>query len=257
MAIISVEIISDVICPWCFIGYRTLQRAIALYKKTYPGGSEDEFVIEWKPYFIDQVAPETSVLINDRMARRMTRPQIEAAQTRLKRIGNTVGISFKFGGYMGSSVLAHRVLHLAFGRGGSQMQCMVADILFQYQFELEKDVSQMHVVVEAAVEAGMDRDVVREFLEGDGGKEEIERAERKIRERGVKGVPCFYIGAGGREEVQVVDGAGDMEEIFEALIRAQPRVSVMPLHYCPRVYLSSLGDHNSLSTATRHPFLAE
>jgi hypothetical protein len=48
----------------CFIGYRTLQRAIALYKKTYPGGSEDEFVIEWKPYFIDQVAPETSVLIN-------------------------------------------------------------------------------------------------------------------------------------------------------------------------------------------------
>ncbi|KAL4744875.1 hypothetical protein BDW72DRAFT_199175 [Aspergillus terricola var. indicus] len=250
MAVVSIEIISDVICPWCFIGYRTLQRAIALYKKTYPGGSEDEFVIKWKPYFIDQVAPGTSVLINgahaspilcikphfdttrlirgqlDRMARRMTHSQIEAAQTRLKRIGNMVGISFRFGGYMGSSVLAHRVLHLAFERGGSQMQCKVADILFQYQFELEKDVSLMHVVVEAAVEAGMDGNVVKEFLEGEGGKQEIERSQRKVKERGIKGVPCFWIGVGGKVGVQVVDGAGEMEEIFEALVRAQPRNSV-------------------------------
>ncbi|KAL4760995.1 uncharacterized protein BDW70DRAFT_168304 [Aspergillus foveolatus] len=217
MAVISIEIISDVICPWCFIGYRTLQRSISLYKKTYPGGSEDEFVIEWKPYFIDQVAPETSVLINDRMARRMTRSQIEAAQTRLKRIGSTVGISFKFGGYIGSSRLAHRVLHLALERGGCQMQCTVADTLFQYQFEFEKDVSQMDVVVEAAGKAGMDGDLVREYLKGDAGKEEIETAERKVRERGVKGVPCLCIRAGGRVGEQVVDGAGEMEEIFEAL----------------------------------------
>jgi predicted DsbA family dithiol-disulfide isomerase len=103
---------------------------------------------------------------------------------------------------------------------------MVADILFQDQFEFEKDVSQIHVVVEAAERAGMDGDVVREYLEGDGGKEEIEMTERKVRERGVKGVPCFCIGVGGRVGEQVVDGAGEIEEIFEALVRAQPRDSV-------------------------------
>ncbi|KAL4988110.1 thioredoxin-like protein [Aspergillus falconensis] len=228
MAVISVEIISDVICPWCFIGYRTLQRAIALYKKTYPGGSEDEFAIAWKPYFIDQVAPEMSVLINNRMARRMTPSQVEAAQTRLKRIGSTVGISFKFGGYMGSSRFAHRALYLAFESGGSQLQCAVAEILFKYQFERERDVSQRHVVVEAAVEAGMDGDAVREFLEGDGMKEETEREEQKVRDGGVKGVPCFCIRREGEGEggVQVVDGAGDMEEFFGAFVRARARDSL-------------------------------
>ncbi|KAL4975548.1 hypothetical protein BDW66DRAFT_167053 [Aspergillus desertorum] len=244
MAIISIEIISDVICPWlaladkiqCFVGYRTLQKAIALYKKTYPGGSEDEFAIEWKPYFIDQVALETSVLINHRMARCMTPPQIQAALTRLKRVGSTVGISFQFGGYIGSLRLAHRTLYLAFRTGGSQMQCAVA----------ERDVSQMHVVVEAAVEAGMDGDVAREFLEADGGKKEIEREKQEVRERGVQGVPCFCIGqeGEGEEGVQVVDGAADIEEFFGAFVRATARDSAQvgaacaaPCVVSPRTYL--------------------
>ncbi|RDW79305.1 DsbA family oxidoreductase [Aspergillus mulundensis] len=217
MAVISIEIISDVICPWCFIGYRTLQKAISLYQKTYPGGSKDEFVIEWKPYFIDQVAPESSVLINDRMARRMTRPQIEAAQTRLKRVGKSVGIEFAFGGYMGSSRLAHRALYFASERGGSQMQCALAEVLFRYQFELERDVSGVDVVVEAAGEAGLDGDAVRVFLEGEGGKKEIEEEQNIVREMGAKGVPCFVVGDGK----EVVDGAGDMEEFFGAFVRAK------------------------------------
>lgn len=54
----------EILTIQCFIGYRSLQRTIALYKKTYPGGSKDEFQIVWKPYFIDQVAPEESVLVN-------------------------------------------------------------------------------------------------------------------------------------------------------------------------------------------------
>ncbi|KAL4993919.1 hypothetical protein BDV10DRAFT_199157 [Aspergillus recurvatus] len=249
MAIISIKIISDVICPWCYIGYRTLQRAIALYKKTYPGGSEDDFAIEWKPYFIDPVAPETSELISDRMARRMTPSQIEAAQTRLKRVGNTVGISFKFGGYMGSSGFAHRALYLAFDRGGSHMQCVVAESLFKYQFERQRDVSQMHVVVEAAVEAGMDGDIVREFLEGDGGKEEIGREGQKARERGVKGVPCFCIGNGVKGEggVQVVDGAGDMEEFFGAFVRARARDSAITMHSSSRLSCDSSSESRSRS----------
>ncbi|KAL4864902.1 hypothetical protein BDV12DRAFT_188558 [Aspergillus spectabilis] len=201
MAIIPIEIVSDAICPWCFIGYRILEHAIAMYKKTYPGGSKDVFEITWKPYFIDQVEPVESVRINDRMARRMTPAQITAAQTRLQRIGKSLGIAFKFGGYIGSSRLAHRVLYLA-GRISSSTQCRVSESLFKSQFELEKDVSELDVVVAAAMEGGMDENVVREFLTGDEGTE-IEREAREIRDKGVKG------------------GAGEMGELFEAIVAAK------------------------------------
>ncbi|KAL4781262.1 thioredoxin-like protein [Aspergillus varians] len=218
MAIIPIEIISDPICPWCFIGYRSLQRTIALYKKTYPGGSNDEFRIEWKPYFIDEVEPAESVLINDRMARRMTQPQIDAAQTRLKRAGRAVGIEFRFGGYIGSSRLAHRVLYLAGLEGGGQgqVQCAVAERLFAYQFEMERDVSEVAVVVQAAGEGGLDGDAVREVLRGAAGMEEVEREARELREGGVQGVPHFVIGGGHH-----FDGAGDMGEFFEAFVAAR------------------------------------
>ncbi|KAL3442955.1 thioredoxin-like protein [Aspergillus insuetus] len=220
MAIIPIEILSDPICPWCYIGYRTLQRAMTLYQKTYPGGSRDTFDIIWKPYFIDEVEPDESVLIHDRMARRMTPSQIEAAQMRLVRSGNPLGINFSFGGYMGSSRLAHRVLFFAARIGGSETQCRVAETIFRYQFELEKDTSQLNVVVSAAVESGIEEWIVKEFLAGSGGVEEIEHEAWTYRERlnaeGVSGVPCFVIGGEVRFE-----GVGDWEEFFGAFVAAR------------------------------------
>lgn len=78
MTVIKIEIVSDAICPWvrtrpsprrtntdecqCYIGYRNLQRAIRLYQKTYPGGSQDVFDITWKPYFLDQVPRERELI---------------------------------------------------------------------------------------------------------------------------------------------------------------------------------------------------
>ncbi|KAL4917368.1 hypothetical protein BDW62DRAFT_218176 [Aspergillus aurantiobrunneus] len=216
MAIIPIKRISDPIRPWCFIGYRSLQQTMALYRKTYPGGSKDEFQIEWKPYFIDQVAPTESVLIHDRMAPRMTEAQISAAQTRLVRVGKSVGIDFRFGGFIGSSRLAHRLLYFA-GLKGSEVQCRVAEELFKAQFEMEEDVSGLDVVVQAAVRGGLEEGVVREFLDGDGGVEEVEREAREAREREtVQGVPHFVIG--GHHHL---DGAGDVEEFFEAFVAAR------------------------------------
>lgn len=148
------------------------------------------------------------------MARRMTPAQISAAQTRLIRVGKSVGIAFRFGGYIGSSRLAHRVLHLALERGGSEMQCAVAETLFTYQFEREKDVSDVDVVVQAAVESsGLDESDVRAFLAGGGGVEEGETEARGSR---VQGVPHFVIGG-----QQHLDGAGDMEEFFQAFVAAR------------------------------------
>ncbi|GIJ98432.1 hypothetical protein Aspvir_000549 [Aspergillus viridinutans] len=175
MATISIEIISDVICPWCYIASRNLQKAITIYKKTYPDGSKDIFTITWHPYFIDEVPPTESILVQDRMLRRMTPQQVSAAQTRLFRVGAASGIQFQFGGYMGSSRLAHRLLHIVREKKGSEVQNRLAEMLFHYQFEREADVSEVEVVVEAGGRVGLGEvEEVREWLAGDEGVKEIE-----------------------------------------------------------------------------------
>ncbi|KAJ0419934.1 thioredoxin-like protein [Aspergillus carlsbadensis] len=154
------------------------------------------------------------------MARRMSRSQIDAAQTRLVRTGKALGINFAFGGYIGSSRLAHRALFLAAQIRGSETQCRVAETLFRYQFEMEKDISQLDVVVRAAVEAGIEEGVVGDFLAGSGGIGQIEHEAMAARERlklqGVSGVPCFVIGGEVRFE-----GVGDWEEFFGGFVAAR------------------------------------
>jgi predicted DsbA family dithiol-disulfide isomerase len=63
MTVFDIAIISDTVCPWCYIGYRCLSKAITLYQKTYPGGSKDIFNIEWKPYYSNPDAPTEGILI--------------------------------------------------------------------------------------------------------------------------------------------------------------------------------------------------
>jgi len=57
MTIFNITIVSDTVCPWCYIGYRRLQKAILLFQKTYPGGSTDTFSVVWKPFYLNPDAP--------------------------------------------------------------------------------------------------------------------------------------------------------------------------------------------------------
>ncbi|EQL35192.1 hypothetical protein, variant [Blastomyces dermatitidis ATCC 26199] len=102
------------------------------------------------------------------MLRKMGPQMTEAAQTRLKRVGAALGINFKFGGSMGSSRLAHVLLHTTAAEKGLVMQSKVSEMLFQYQFEREEDVSCVDTLVRAAVEVGLGEGEVREWLAGEG-----------------------------------------------------------------------------------------
>ncbi|KNG83029.1 hypothetical protein ANOM_008257 [Aspergillus nomiae NRRL 13137] len=207
MALIKIEIISDAICPWCYIGYRNLQKAISLYQETSPGGSNDTIEVWWRPYFLDQEPPKESIFIQDRMLRRMDPKMVAAAQTRLKRVGADAGIRFRFGGYIGSFRLAHQLLHMA-AREGSELQCWVSELLFHYQFEEEADISQLGTVIAVGVQAGL-----REWIASGAGIAEMEAEAKKARADGVTGVPHFVIG--GKHHME---GAVDMSQLFQAFV---------------------------------------
>ncbi|OJD12715.1 hypothetical protein AJ78_06729 [Emergomyces pasteurianus Ep9510] len=255
MAVITIDIISDAICPWCFIGYRDLQKAISLYQKTYPGGSKDEFQLLWKPYFTGQEPPRRAIsppnlllqfllcshrsqlkikskndssayiyqsIYPERMLRKMGPKMTQGAQTRLKRVGAALGINFKFGGYIGSSRLAHVLLHTTAVEKGSLMRCKVSEILFQYQFEIEEDISCIDTLVRSAVEAGLDESEAKGWLAGEGAGngvgEIIEAADKQARGNGVQGVPHFIIGGNHH-----IEGAVDVAEFLENVVEDKER----------------------------------
>lgn len=142
----------------------------------------------------------------------MSPEMVHGAQTRLKRIGASVGIDFKFGGWMGSTRKAHQLLYLA-RKESSEVQCQLSERLFQYQFEREADISQPEVLVEAAVQAGIPEEKVRRWMASEEGMDEIEEEANQIRESGIVGVPYFIIGG-----TQHLKGAADMEELFQSFV---------------------------------------
>lgn len=149
------------------------------------------------------------------MIRRMQDPkQVAAAQSRLKRAGAGVGLRIRFGGSMGSSREAHRLLHIVREEKGTEMQCRLSEQLFHLQFERERDVSERAVLAEAAELAGLRAEEVQGWLEdAERGRRETETEEEEMRGQGVvQGVPHFVIGT------EHLEGAVDVGELMEAMI---------------------------------------
>ncbi|KAI3012311.1 hypothetical protein CBS147346_688 [Aspergillus niger] len=232
MALIEITVISDPVCPWCYIGYRRLTKAIRLYQKTYPGGSQDRIRISWKPYFLDRDAPMESVPYIERMTQRLGADKVPAAKARLERLGAQEGIYFKFGGRFGNTLRAHQLLLLSEfvsrqgkidGCGARDTATAVAEGIFRAHFEDELDITDVETLVRVAVHASegyLDEAKVRSWLEQGQGVEEIDDMATRARQEGVHGVPCFQIGGEENAEgaVLTLSGALDVDEFLQALI---------------------------------------
>ncbi|PGH13171.1 hypothetical protein AJ80_06417 [Polytolypa hystricis UAMH7299] len=212
MAAIEILITSDPVCPWCYIGYRRLTKAIDLFRKTYPGGSSCEFKIIWKPYFLDEEAPAESVPYLERMAQKIGPDRVAGSQDLLRRQGLANGINFQFGGRIGSTRLAHQLIHTTALQGTQDQQTAVVEVLFRAHFEEEKDITQIDTLVEIAVDAGLDATKVRTWFDDESVAGEIESQAKKARERGIVGVPYFEIGE------HELSGAQDVGEFFETFV---------------------------------------
>lgn len=223
MTAFTVQIISDTVCPWCYIGYRRLSKARDLYQKTYPGGSKDTFTIEWKPYYLNPDAPLVGESMHDRMVNRMGLERATNAQKHMTALGRGEGVEIGYGGKTGNTHLSHRLLHYAKSISLDK-QTEVALELFRLHFSEDGDITQMSLMLDAARNCGLDVEDVQRYLESGAGAGEVDAEAADVRAEGVKGVPRFRICGGG--EVYEVDGAGDTMEFFEILMKIKGDPSV-------------------------------
>ena len=211
LAGLRVDIVSDAICPWCYIGKRQLERALAALEK-----EELHFSVHWNPFQLNPDMPEEG---RDRMAYRAQKfGSAERARELDERVATAaaaVGLQFRQDLMLRTpnTLDAHRLIWLA-GREGDQDEVMEA--VFKAYFTQGRDIGHCDVLADCAVEGGLDRTTVADFLAGETAANEMLAADRAAREAGVNGVPSFFLAGYG-----LFSGAMPAETIAEALRKGQ------------------------------------
>ncbi|CAJ2508976.1 Uu.00g140020.m01.CDS01 [Anthostomella pinea] len=201
----NIKIISDTVCPWCYVGKKRLDRAIDLYRKVYPGGRDDTFTITWAPFYLDPTSPKVGIPVLERMAQRFGTERLAALQQRLTLVGREEGIDFSFNGRIGNTRDSHRLIQLGKTKG-SEVENRVVLELFRSYFEGDGDITSHATLVAAAEKAGLVGDEVRDWLETGKGGEEVDGEVEEAYALGIHGVPHFTI-----QGKRVVDGAQDAQ----------------------------------------------
>ena len=204
---ISVDVISDVVCPWCFIGQKRLDKAIA----ATPEVTVD---VQWRPYQLDpSVPPEGKDRKRYMLDKFGSEERIRDIHARIEPLGAAEGIDFAFEAIKvaANTLDAHRLIRWA-GSAGPDVQNRLVRRLFQMNFEEGRNIGDHAVLIEAARETGMDAALVETLLPTEADKDAV-RAEIATASRmGVTGVPCFLI-----EGKYAVMGAQDATTLAEAI----------------------------------------
>ncbi|KAH8736372.1 thioredoxin-like protein [Ilyonectria robusta] len=215
MTVIEIDVISDFVCAWCYIGKRKLDMAISLYQKTYPGGKSDVFSINYRPYYLNY-GPSTHSVdkreIADARLGSMTPEQRTKLFQRMNQIGRAVGINFQGGGKIGDTRHAHRLVHLSRTKS-PEIQNALVDGIFAAYHELEKDISSKDVLREIAVGSGLEGAAVDEWFHSDLEAANVdEEAQRNRDSLAGSGVPAYIIQ--GSHHINGAEDAHDFMEIF-------------------------------------------
>ena len=181
----KVEIYSDVACPWCYIGKRRFEQALA----QFDGAADVEVV--YRPYQLDPAAPATAYPLMRRLEEKFG-PRAAAMMQRVTEAGRAEGIEMRFADALAANTFAaHRLLHLAESASPPGAQHALAEQLFEAHFTRGLDVSDAATLTDLAAAAGMDRERVSRYLASDEGLEETRAGIEEAREVGITAVPTF------------------------------------------------------------------
>jgi predicted DsbA family dithiol-disulfide isomerase len=206
----QVEIWSDVVCPWCFIGKRRFEDALS----RFPHAGEVEVV--WRSFELDPSAPFSHGVDNaTRLAGKygVSREEAERMLDRMTRVADDEGLSFRLDiARAGRTFDAHRLLHLAAEHG---LQDALKEALLSAYQEKGEHIADPDVLAKVAREVGLDEDEVRDVLAGDRYASEVRADEREAHDIGVQGVPFFVF-----DRRYAVSGAQPSDVLLEVLERA-------------------------------------
>ena len=196
----ELTIVSDVICPWCFVAKKNLEKALEL------AGPSLALAITWRPFELNPEMPKEGLNRREYRSRKFgSWEQSQTLDAQVASAGKLAGITFHHDlmERTPNTFNAHRLIWLA---GEEGMQDAVVEALFRSYFVEGRDVGDTKVLAEIAKQAGLSDTVIAAFMEGTAGAEEVRLDAKKAKMGGISGVPTF-----------ILDG----EELFSGAIKPE------------------------------------
>ena len=183
---IKLDILSDPICPWCYIGKAHLDRALT-------ARPDHRFEIEWHPFQLNPEMPADGMDRREYLETKFGgREQAVKVYAQIEDAAISAGLKLDFGAIKRTpnTIDAHRLIHWA---GLEGRQTAVVTRLFKANFEEGLDISDHQVLIDIATAAEMDPGVTERLLNSDADLDDIRARDAHARDRGVTGVPTFLI----------------------------------------------------------------
>ncbi len=181
-----VDIVSDTVCPWCFIGKRRFEKALAL-------SGRNDIMVAWRPFQLNPDMPAEGMERDAYLAAKFgSGGRLQQIYGAIAETGLEEGIEFQFDRIkrMPNTLASHRLVRL----GAKQnLQDTVVENLFRAFFMDGRDVGAPEVLIELAVESGIDRDAALDYMQGAEDKDEVVSSDLYARRLGINGVPCFIV----------------------------------------------------------------
>ena len=203
---LNVDVVSDVVCPWCYVGMKRLDKAIGAVP-------EIEVEVRWRPYQLDPTMPPEGKDRRQYMIDKFgSEERIAEIHKRLEAIGKEEGIDFAFDAIKvaPNTLDAHRVIRWSASAGSSVHNDLVRR-LFSLNFEHGQNIGDPQVLIDAARDAGMEDALTMTLLPTDADRSEVQTEIATASRMGISGVPCFLL-----EGKYAVMGAQDSEALADA-----------------------------------------
>ncbi|GAB5606044.1 DsbA family oxidoreductase [Sideroxyarcus sp. TK5] len=206
----QIEVWSDVICPWCYIGKRKLEMALAKFPHW------EHVQVVWRSFELDPTAPRNpSGTLNEMLAAKysVTLQEAEAMNARVTEAAKEVGLDYHLeNARPGNTFDAHRLLHYAASR---QLDDVASERMMRGYFSESLPVGDIQALVRLAPEFGIPEHEAMAVLESDAYANDVRADEARASDFGITGVPCFVI-----DESIIIAGAQPVEVFADTLRQA-------------------------------------
>ena len=218
----NIDIISDVVCPWCYIGKRQIEAALARYAQQHPGADRPQ--LTWRPFQLNPQMPAEGMSRQDYVVQKFGAARAKDIYARVAAVGVEYGIAFAFEriARQPNTLAAHSLIALA-GAPGQQtdgLQDRVKEAFLRAYFLDGADLTKTESLIAIATGAGLERARAEQCLADPQSRQGVEREDQRARAIGVEGVPFFIFNG-----KLAVSGAQGPDALLDAMRQAETKVA--------------------------------
>jgi len=204
---LTIDVISDVVCPWCFVGKRQLEQALDRFKQAYP--DQPAPTVRWHPFQLNPDLPAEGMGRDQYLQKKFGTPDGGAIYDRVREAASDVGLDLKMNDIerQPNTIRAHAVISLC----QEKTQDAVVEALFEAYFQRGRDLTDDATLIEVAREGGIPEPAIEAAISDESVHETIRRADSSARDLGVQGVPFFIF-----NQKLAVSGAAGADTLMQA-----------------------------------------